>query len=68
MCPQYELLHVTPNMSAPGVLKRCSALADAAGYVDVDKHTLQHKRHPNVFAIGDCSSVPTSKTAAAVGT
>ncbi|XP_043188056.1 sulfide:quinone oxidoreductase, mitochondrial-like isoform X2 [Amphibalanus amphitrite] len=63
---KYELLHVTPNMSAPDVLKACPALTDAAGYVDVDKHTLQHNRYPNVFAIGDCSSVPTSKTAAAV--
>jgi len=63
---KYELLHVTPNMSAPDVLKSCPDLCDAAGYVDVNKETLQHNRHPNVFAIGDCSSVPTSKTAAAV--
>jgi NADPH-dependent 2,4-dienoyl-CoA reductase/sulfur reductase-like enzyme len=28
--------------------------------------TLQHVRHPNIFALGDCSSLPTSKTAAAV--
>ncbi len=33
----------------------------------MDKHTLQHSRFPNVFALGDCSSAPTSKTAAAAG-
>ena len=43
-----------------------STLADATGYVDVVKETLQHKKFPNVFAIGDCTNIPTSKTAAAI--
>ena len=43
-----------------------SALADANGFVDVVKETLQHKKFPNVFAIGDCTNLPTSKTAAAI--
>ncbi len=43
-----------------------SALADASGFVDVVKETLQHKKFPNVFAIGDCTNLPTSKTAAAI--
>lgn len=64
---QYELLHVSPNMSAPDVIKACSDLSDAAGFVEVNKETLQHVRYPNIFSIGDCSSIPTSKTAAAVG-
>ena len=62
----YEMLHVTPPMGPPDVLKT-SPVADAAGWVDVDKDTLQHKRYPNVFGIGDCTNLPTSKTAAAVG-
>ncbi|XP_022442892.1 sulfide:quinone oxidoreductase, mitochondrial isoform X2 [Monodon monoceros] len=61
----YDMLHVTPPMSPPDVLKT-SPVADAAGWVDVDKDTLQHKRYPNVFGIGDCTNLPTSKTAAAV--
>lgn len=61
----FDLIHVTPPMSAPDFLKN-SPLANAAGYVDVDKDTLQHVKYPNVFAIGDCSSLPTSKTAAAI--
>uniref|UniRef100_A0A8C9A7C2 Sulfide:quinone oxidoreductase, mitochondrial n=1 Tax=Prolemur simus TaxID=1328070 RepID=A0A8C9A7C2_PROSS len=60
----YEMLHVTPPMSPPDVLKT-SPVADAGGWVDVDKETLQHKRYPNVFGIGDCTNLPTSKTAAA---
>nr|XP_044620890.1 sulfide:quinone oxidoreductase, mitochondrial isoform X3 [Equus asinus] len=62
---KYEMLHVTPPMSSPDVLKT-SPVADAAGWVDVDKETLQHRRYPNVFGIGDCTNLPTSKTAAAV--
>lgn len=62
---QYEMLHVTPPMGPQDVLVN-SPVADAAGWVDVDKDTLQHKKYPNVFGIGDCTSLPTSKTAAAV--
>ena len=29
-------------------------------------HTLQHNQYPNVYALGDASSLPTSKTGAAI--
>lgn len=61
----YDLLHVTPPMSPPEFLAR-SPLADAHGWVEVHKETLQHVRFANVFALGDCSSLPTSKTGAAI--
>ncbi|MGN6544092.1 MAG: FAD/NAD(P)-binding oxidoreductase [Aureliella sp.] len=61
----YDMLHVTPPMSAPSFIAK-SPLADASGWVDVDKDTLQHKRFANVFGIGDCSNLPTSKTGAAI--
>lgn len=61
----YDLLHVTPPQSAPDVIKR-SPLANADGWVEVHKHTLQHVRFPNVFALGDASSLPTSRTGAAI--
>jgi sulfide:quinone oxidoreductase len=61
----YDLIHVTPPQSAPDFLKR-SPLANADGWVDVDKHTLRHVTYPDVFALGDCSSLPTSKTGAAI--
>uniref|UniRef100_A0A8C4QWT8 Sulfide:quinone oxidoreductase, mitochondrial n=1 Tax=Eptatretus burgeri TaxID=7764 RepID=A0A8C4QWT8_EPTBU len=62
---QYEMMHVTPPMGPPDVLLG-SPVADSAGWVDVNKYTLQHTRYPNVFGIGDCTNIPTSKTAAAV--
>ncbi|NXL80998.1 SQOR protein, partial [Leptocoma aspasia] len=62
---QYEMLHVTPPMGPPAVLVN-SPVSDESGWVDVDKETLQHRKYANVFGIGDCTNLPTSKTAAAV--
>lgn len=62
---RYDLLHVTPPMGPPDFIAR-SPLADANGWVDVDAHTLRHLRFPSVFALGDCASLPTSKTGAAI--
>ncbi|MBK7534784.1 MAG: NAD(P)/FAD-dependent oxidoreductase [Myxococcales bacterium] len=62
---RYSMLHVVPPQSAPDVIKQ-SALADPAGWVEVDKYTLRHPRFPEVFSLGDCSSLPTSRTGAAI--
>ena len=63
----YDLLHVVPHQSAPDWVKSSPLAQDApAGYVDVDKHTLQHVKYPNVFALGDAGSTPNSKTGAAI--
>ncbi len=64
----YDALHVAPRQSAPDWVKR-SPLADPAnpdGYVEVDKHTLQHVRFPEIFALGDVANSPNSKTGAAI--
>ncbi len=63
----YDTMHVVPHQSAPDWVKSSPlATADALGYVEVDKHTLQHVRYPNVFSLGDVSGSPNSKTGAAV--
>jgi len=62
----YDLLHVTPPMGPPDVIKQ-SKLADAEiGWVEVNQYTLQHLRYTNVFSLGDSSNLPTSKTGAAI--
>ncbi len=66
---EYDLLHVTPPMSAPDFIKQSKlAVVDETGqgWVNVNKHTLQHNVYPNVFSLGDAANLPTSKTAAAV--
>ncbi|CAL8461559.1 g1090 [Coccomyxa elongata] len=61
----YDFLHVVPKQ-APHAFLKDSDLVDSTGFVDVNPSTLQHSKHQNVFALGDCSNLPTSKTAAAV--
>ena len=61
----YDMIHVVPPMSAPDFIKH-SPLAASDGWLDVDKYTLQHKRFANVFGVGDCTNLPTSKTGAAI--
>jgi sulfide:quinone oxidoreductase len=64
---KYDMIHVAPPQSAPDFIKQSplAVLGSSYGWVDVDKYTLQHNRYPNVFSLGDASSLPTSKTAAA---
>lgn len=61
----FDLLHIVPHQEAPDFLKK-SPIVDKFGYVDIHKETLQHVKFPNIYSIGDCSNLPTSKTAAAV--
>ncbi len=62
---QYDMIHVSPKMGPPDFLKN-SPLAGEGGWADVDKHSTQHVTYKNVFALGDCSNLPTSKTGAAI--
>jgi sulfide:quinone oxidoreductase len=62
---KFDFLHVPPPMSAPDCIRN-SSLANEAGFVDVDRLTLQHAKYRNVFAIGDCAGTPNSKTYAAI--
>ena len=41
---QYDFLHATPPMSALDFMKG-QPISDEAGWVDVDKETLQHKKY-----------------------
>lgn len=62
----FSFLHVTPPQG-PLSFIRNSPLADpTSGFVSVDQHTTQHTKYANVWSAGDSSSLPTSKTAAAI--
>ena len=61
----FDMIHVTPPQSAPDFIKK-SPLANAGGWVDVHDKTLQHNKYPNIFGLGDATSTPNAKTAAAV--
>lgn len=61
----FDMIHVTPPQSAPEFIAK-SNLGNAGGWVNVDKETLQHVNHKNIFSLGDSSGLPTSKTGAAI--
>lgn len=61
----FDMIHVTPPMSAPNFVKS-SPLANDAGWLDLDKHSLRHNRYSNIFGLGDAGSTPNSKTGAAI--
>lgn len=60
----FDMIHVVPPQQAPDFI-RASKLVDAAGWVDVNQDTLQHKTYKNIYALGDVTNCPNAKTAAA---
>lgn len=56
----FDLLVTVPLHMGADFVSR-SGLGDELGFVPVDKHTLQSKADPLIFAIGDASDIPTSK-------
>ena len=61
----YDMLHLAPPQTAPDFVKN-SELSNEAGWLDVDTGTLQHKKYPNIFGVGDVAALPTAKTGAAI--
>lgn len=67
----YDFIHVVPPMSANDSVRN-SDLAwkegpfAGGGWLEVNRETLQHRRFPNVFGIGDINGTPRGKTAATV--
>jgi sulfide:quinone oxidoreductase len=61
---RFDMLHVPPPMGPLDIFAN-SLLADQNGWIDVDRHTLQHVRFPNVFGIGDAANLPTIRSEAA---
>lgn len=61
----FDLLHLAPPQTAPKFVKE-SVLVNEAGWLDVDINSLQHKKFPNIFGLGDVAALPTAKTGAAI--
>ncbi|WP_458116504.1 NAD(P)/FAD-dependent oxidoreductase [Arthrobacter sp. D2-10] len=62
---EYDILHACPPQSAPDWI-RSTGLADDDGFVAVDKKTLRHITHPEVWSLGDAAGTPNSKSGAAL--
>ena len=67
----YDFIHVVPPMSANDSVRN-SDLAwkegpfAGGGWLEVNRETLQHRRFPNVFGIGDINGTPRGKSAATI--
>jgi sulfide:quinone oxidoreductase len=61
----FDMMHLAPPQAAPKFIKE-SPLAGEEGWVTVNSKTMQHTKFNNVFALGDVSNLPTSKTGAAI--
>lgn len=67
----YDFINVIPPMRAPDAVRNSPLPWQEGGWakdgwIEVDKHSLRHKRFDNVFAVGDVAGVPKGKTAASV--
>lgn len=57
----FDLLVTVPLHAGAAYVDRSPGLGDDVGFVPADPHTLQARAASNVFAIGDATSLPTSK-------
>lgn len=57
----FDLLVLVPPHRGQAVVE-ASGLGDAGGWVPTDRATLQHRRHDQIFALGDATDLPISKS------
>jgi sulfide:quinone oxidoreductase len=57
----FDLGVVVPLHGGAAFVDRSPGLGDELAFVPTDPHTLQSTVRPNIFAIGDAASIPTSK-------
>jgi len=58
---EYDLLVLVPPHRGQGVIED-SNLGDPGGWLPTDKHTLQLEGHERIFAMGDATNLPISKS------
>ena len=61
----YDFIHIVPPMSPPQALINSTLgwqKGMGNGWLEVDMHTMQHRRYKNVFGIGDVCGIPKGKT------
>lgn len=61
----FDILVTVPTNKGSEVIER-SGIGDELNFIPTDKGTLQSKKYPDVFVIGDATNVPTSKAGSVV--
>ena len=63
----YDFLHLVPPFRGPRWLETSQLSGDDQhGLVDIDPHTLRHRRQPNIWAAGDGADVETDPSGGAL--
>ncbi|HET7251019.1 MAG TPA: FAD/NAD(P)-binding oxidoreductase [Gemmatimonadales bacterium] len=62
----FDLLVTVPLHVGQDYVGRSPGLGDSLKFVPTDPHTLQAKRRPNIFALGDATDLPASKAGSVV--
>lgn len=57
----FDLLVTTPLHQGAAFVRDTPGLGDDNAFVLTDPHTLQSKKYPTIFAIGDATDIPASK-------
>jgi sulfide:quinone oxidoreductase len=60
----YDLLVMIPPHRGAELISR-SGLGDAQGWLETDRHTLEAKKFPDIYGIGDATDIPVSKSGSA---
>jgi sulfide:quinone oxidoreductase len=60
----YDLLVMIPPHRGAEIVSR-SGLGDAQGWLETDRHTLEAKKFPDIYGIGDATDIPVSKSGSA---
>ncbi|WBU37485.1 NAD(P)/FAD-dependent oxidoreductase [Homoserinibacter sp. YIM 151385] len=61
----FDVLNAVPPQRAPEWIAE-SGLGDAAGFADVDPELLRHRRHPEIWALGDAAETGASRSGGAL--
>ena len=61
----FDILVTVPTNKGSMLIER-SGLGDELNFIPTDKTTLQSKKYPDIFVIGDATNVPTSKAGSVV--
>jgi len=61
----FDVLTIVPVNMGSDVIER-SGLGDDLNFVPTDKYTLRSEKYENIFALGDASNIPTSKSGSVV--
>jgi len=57
----YDLLVLVPPHRGSAAIE-ASGLGDESGWIPTDRNTLQHQSQPRIFALGDATNLPISKS------